>query len=73
MDKLQKRVESDKVLLRNDLSPNQKLFIISQIYKEELNNQFPQLHYVLLEWKDSHLKELRSKQVIDCLASLSES
>ena len=67
MDSVKKRIEADKVLSRNDLSMDQKLFVISQLYKEELNNQFPQLHYALLGWKDSHLKELWSKEVVDCL------
>ena len=70
MDKTQKRIEADKVLARNDFSTEQKLFVISQLYKEELNNQFPQLHYALLGWKDSHLKELWSKEIVDCLESL---
>lgn len=69
MDKTQKRIEADKILVRKDLSNDQKLFVISQLYKEELNNQFPQLHYALLGWKDSHLKELWSKEVVDCLES----
>ena len=67
MDKNKKRFEADKILVRQDLSENQKLFVISQLYKEELNNQFPQLHCALLGWKDSHLKELWSEEVVDCL------
>lgn len=67
MDSAKKRIEADKILVRKDLSNDQKLFVISQLYKEELNNQFPQLHYALLGWKDSHLKELWSKEVVDCL------
>lgn len=67
MDKVGKRNEADKILCRNDLTGDQKLFVISQLYKNELNSQFPQLHYALLGWKDSHLKELWSKEVVDCL------
>lgn len=67
MDKENKRIEADKVLTRKDLSNEQKLFVISQLYKEELINLFPQLNYALLGWKDSHLKELWSKEVVDCL------
>lgn len=70
MDKVMKRIEADKVLSRNDLSSDQKLFVISQLYKKELNNQFPQLHYTLFGWKDSHLKELWSKEVVDCLENI---
>lgn len=67
MDSAKKRIEADKVLARNDFSNEQKLFVISQIYKEELSNQFPLLQYALLGWKDSHLKELWSKEVVDYL------
>lgn len=67
MDSAKKRIEADKILARKDLSNDQKMFVISQLYKYELNNQFPQLHYAFLGWKDSHLKELWSKEVVDCL------
>lgn len=67
MDKTTKRIEADKILQRKDLNSDQKMFVISQLYKDELNIQFPQLHYALLGWKDSHLKELWSKEVVDCL------
>lgn len=69
MNKVEKRINADKVLIRNDLTHDQKLFVLSQLYKNELHSQFPQLHYALLGWKDSHLKELRTKEVIDCLES----
>ena len=67
MDKTTKRIEADKILQRKDLNNDQKMFVISQLYKDELNNQFPQLHYAFLGWKDQHLKELWSKEVVDCL------
>ncbi len=67
MDKTAKRIEADKILQRKDLNSDQKMFVISQLYKDELNSQFPQLYYALLGWKDSHLKELWSKEVVDCL------
>ena len=67
MDSAKKRIKADKILGRKDLSSDQKLFVISQLYKEELNNQFPQLYYALLGWKDSHLKGLWNKEVVDCL------
>lgn len=69
MNIIQKRIAADKVLTRQDLSNEQKLFVVSQLYKDELNNQFPQLHYALLGWKDSRLKDLWSKEVIECLES----
>ncbi len=67
MDNTKKRIEADKILARKDLTNDQKLFVISQLYKEELNNQFAQLYYALLGWKDFHLKDLWSKEVVDCL------
>lgn len=67
MNKASKRIEADNILIRKDLSVEQKLFTIAQLYKEELNSQFPQLHYALLSWKDAHLKDLWSKEVVDCL------
>lgn len=67
MDKTTKRIEADKILQRKDLNDDQKLFVISQLYKDELSSQFSQLHYAFLGWKDSHLKELWSKEVVDCL------
>lgn len=67
MDKLAKGIESDKILQREDLTSDQKMFVISQLYKDELNNMFPQLYYAFLYWKDAHLKELWSKEVVDCL------
>lgn len=72
MDRATKRIEADKILLRNDLNRDQKMFVISQLYKDEINSQFPQLHYALLGWKDAHLKELWSKEVIDCLESFGD-
>lgn len=71
MDKTTKRIEADKILQRKDLNSDQKMFVISQLYKDELNNQFPQLHYAFLGWKDSHLKKLLSKEVADCLEQFS--
>lgn len=67
MNKITKRIEADKILQRKDLTNDQKMFVISQLYKNELNNHFPQLHYAFLGWKDSHLKELWSREVVDCL------
>lgn len=67
MDKTTKMIKADEILQRKNLNNDQKMFVISQLYKDELNNQFPQLHYAFLGWKDQHLKELWSKEVIDCL------
>lgn len=64
---MNKREKADEILCRKDMTQEQKLFVISQLYKEELNTIAPQLNYALLGWKDLHLKELRSKEVIDYL------
>lgn len=72
MDMTEKRIEADKILQRKDLNSDQKMFVISQLYKNELNNQFPFLHYAFLGWKDLHLKELWSKEVVDCLERFKE-
>ena len=69
MNSIEKREESENIMMRNDMTPDQKLFVISQLYKEELHGIFPFLHYAFLGWKDSHLKELWSKEVVDCLES----
>ncbi len=73
MNRTEKRIKADEILERKDLTRDQKLFVISQLYKTELNNQFPQLYYAFLRWKDLHLKDLRSKETIDCLENFKNS
>ena len=68
MNSIYKRKKADEILA-TDLTEDEKLFVISQLYKEELNKSFPQLYYALLGWKDSHLKELRSNNAIKYLES----
>lgn len=65
--KLQLQELADKTLIRDDLSPEQKLFVISQIFKDELQRAFPSLNYALLAWKDERLKQLWSKEVVDLI------
>lgn len=65
-----KREKADEILVRKDFTEEQKLFLISQLYKDELNSMFPQLHYALLGWKDAHLKELRTSGTIDMLEEM---
>ena len=45
MNSIEKREESENIMMRNDMTPDQKLFVISQLYKEELHKMFPFLHY----------------------------
>lgn len=72
MGNTEKRIKADDILINKDFTNEQKLFLISQLYKEELNNMFPQLNYALLGWKDAHLKEIWSKEVIDFLEEIKE-
>ncbi|MEY8333228.1 hypothetical protein AALB53_08990 [Lachnospiraceae bacterium 47-T17] len=67
MCKTEKRIEAEKILTMEKLSTDQKLFLVSQLYKEELMKNFPELNCAFLAWKDSHLQELRSSKTIDCL------
>lgn len=39
-------------------SADAKLFEIFQLYKEDLKKNYTQFYYAMLEWKDTHLKEL---------------
>lgn len=63
---------ADKIWGRIDLSTNQKLFLIWQLYKEELNSQYPQLHYILAGWKDLNLNEIWCSKVLDCLEEIKQ-
>ena len=58
MTPLEKRAEANKVLTDQQLSDDKKLHQVYQIYKEDIEKQFPQVNYALLGWKDKHLKEL---------------
>lgn len=60
----EKRNEADKILISNK-SADMKLFGIFQIYKGDIALSYPQLYYAILEWKDSHLKELIKEMSIE--------
>lgn len=71
MDKTTKRAQADSVL-QAKLTDEQKLFIMFQLHRDELNSQFPHLYYAFLEWKNLRLKELWSKEVDDFLEQLNQ-
>ena len=59
--------EHEKIISRRDKagdilvtskSADTKLFEIFQLYKDDLKKNYTQFYYVMLEWKDAHLKEL---------------
>ena len=58
-----KRNEADNILL-SDKSADAKLYKVFQLYKDDLKRNYPQLYYALLEWKDSHLKELLKETTV---------
>ena len=60
--KLAKRIVAQDVL-KSDMSDDLKLFEVFKIYKEDLKEEYSQLYYALLGWKDAHLKELLAKPI----------
>ena len=58
-----KRNEADNILL-SDKSADAKVYKVFQLYKDDLKRNYPQLYYALLEWKDSHLKELLKETTV---------
>lgn len=52
------RIKACKILQNEKISDDLKLYEIFQIYKEDLKENYSQLYYALLAWKDSHLMEL---------------
>lgn len=57
----EKRKQADNILTSGK-SDDLKLFEIFQIYKEDIQNEYTELYYALLGWKDKHLKELYKEQ-----------
>ena len=45
------------VMKRKDLTDDEKLLKVFEIYKEGLKENYSQLYYALLAWKDTHRKE----------------
>lgn len=61
--KLEKRIYTQKIL-ETDMSDDLKLFEVFKVYKEDLKEEYSQLYYALLGWKDAHLKELLKEETI---------
>ena len=56
----QNKESKSNFILSNDMyNADEKLFLVFQNHKEEIKRINPQLYYALLNWKDSHIKELR--------------
>ena len=56
------RIASEIILRSKEKSDDLKLYEVFQIYKDELKNEYSQLYYALLGWKDNHLRELQIEQ-----------
>ncbi len=61
MNRVDKRTEAQKILASSK-SDDLKLFEVFKIYNEDLQQEFSQLYYALLGWKDVHLKELLKEE-----------
>jgi hypothetical protein len=53
MSETNKRITAQNIMARYDLSDNDKLFMIFQLYKDDLKEDYSQLYYALLGWSDS--------------------
>lgn len=53
-----KREKSGRILSDKCKSDDFKLLEVFEIYKEDLRNEYVNLYYALLAWRDSHLREL---------------
>ena len=57
-----KREKSGRILSDKYKSDDLKLLEVFEIYKDDLQNEYVNLYYALLGWKDSHLRELPKEQ-----------
>lgn len=58
MDKVEKRLAAQKIMVAPNKTDDQKLFEVFQIYKEDLQQGYSQLYYALLGWQYAHLRDL---------------
>ena len=58
----EKAKKADIILISSE-SDDKKLFDIFQIYKEDLKQNYTELYYALLGWKDSHLNEFNNPNI----------
>lgn len=61
MNRVDKRTEAQKILASGK-PDDLKLFEVFKIYNEDLKEEYSQLYYALLGWKDVHLKELLKEE-----------
>ena len=52
------RREFGQKILASDKSDDQKLLEVFELYKDDLREQYPNLYYALLGWRNAHLREL---------------
>lgn len=57
MNRVEKRIAAQAVLSTSK-SDDLKLLEVFELYKDELKEEYSQLYYALLGWRDSHLSEL---------------
>lgn len=57
---VENRIKAQDILV-SDKSDDLKLYEVFQLYKEDIREEYTQLYYALLAWKDSHLKELHKE------------
>lgn len=61
MDKVEKRIEAQKVLAALGKSNDQKLYEVFELYKDELRANNTLVYYALLGWVYDHFRELNTK------------
>ena len=54
----QRDSDAIKIMSSADKSDDEKLLEVFQLYKDSLKENYPQLYYALLGWKDFHCHEL---------------
>lgn len=62
-NRVEKRIKAQKILTSGK-SDDLKLFEVFKIYSEDLKEEYSQLYYALLGWKDVHLKELLKEESV---------
>ena len=53
MNSTDKRILAQNIMARWDLSDDNKLFLVFQLYKDDLKEDYSQLYYALLAWSDN--------------------
>ena len=60
-NRVEKRIKAQKILTSGK-SDDLKLFEVFKIYSEDLKEEYSQLYYALLGWKDAHLRDLLKEE-----------